>query len=72
MGTLHSEMPISLINGQITDRQILARISKLESQMWVNGANVMQLSQGKLNTDFSRCIRKHYKNSFIKVFPILL
>jgi len=54
MGTLHSALPISLIEGQVSNRKHLIRIAKLEMQMRVHGANVMQLSKGKLNEDFTR------------------
>lgn len=53
MGTLHSALPISIIEGQVSSRKHLIRIAKLESQMRVHGANVMQLSKGQLNQDFS-------------------
>jgi methyl-accepting chemotaxis protein len=54
MGTLHSALPISIIEGKVSSRKHLIRIAKLESQMRVHGANVMQLSKGQLNQDFTR------------------
>ncbi len=54
MGTLHSALPISIIEGKVTSRKHLIRIAKLESQMRAHGANVMQLSKGALNETFTR------------------
>jgi len=53
MGTLHSALPISLIDNQFSSMNHLIRVAKLESQMRVHGANIMQLSKGKLNQDFT-------------------
>ncbi len=53
MGTLHSALPISIIEGKVSSRTHLIRIAKLESQMRAHGANVMQLSKGQLNQDFT-------------------
>jgi methyl-accepting chemotaxis protein len=54
MGTLHSVLPISLIDGKLSSMKHLVRISKLESQMRSHGANIMQLSKGELNKTFMR------------------
>ena len=54
MGTLHSVLPISLIDGKLSSMKHLVRISKLESQMRSHGANIMQLSKGELNKTFTR------------------
>jgi len=53
MGTLHSSLPISLIDNQVSSMTHLVRISKLESQMRAHGANIMQLSNGELKADFT-------------------
>lgn len=53
MGTLHSVLPISIIDDKFLSMNHLIRVSKLESQMRSHGANIMQLSKGTLNEDFS-------------------
>lgn len=63
MGTLHSALPISIIEGKVSSEKHLIRITKLESQMRVHGANIMQLSKGQLNQDFTALHNKRLQGA---------
>lgn len=66
LATLNSSFPISLINGRFTKIGKMNNVGKMESKMRAIGANIMQLSKGKLKEDFTKLHKEKLNKIFYK------
>ncbi|NQY62803.1 MAG: methyl-accepting chemotaxis protein [Alteromonadaceae bacterium] len=66
LATLNSSFPISLVNGHFTKIGKMNNVGKMESKMRAIGANIMQLSKGKLNKDFTKLHKEKLNKIFYK------
>jgi methyl-accepting chemotaxis protein len=66
LATLNSSFPISLVNGRFTKIGKMNNVGKMESKMRAIGANIMQLSKGKLKEDFTKLHKEKLDKIFYK------
>jgi methyl-accepting chemotaxis protein len=66
LATLNSSFPISLVNGRFTKIGKMNNVGKMESKMRAIGANIMQLSKGKLKEDFTKLHKEKLNKIFYK------
>ncbi len=66
LATLNSSFPISLVNGHFTKVGKMNNVGKMESKMRAIGANIMQLSKGQLQAEYTKLHKAKLNNIFYK------